>query len=104
MEDIKIQVKGLIEESDAAQESGRKIETLKGILNLLLSDEKNTKENIKERELVSTDSVDYQVSLSVESETDGEKSEGSKEDGEIRKIEGEEASRNTQDGEGTKDS
>ena len=59
MEDIKIQVKGLIEESDAEQESGRKIETLKGILNLLLSDEKNTKENIKASELVSTDSVDY---------------------------------------------
>ena len=68
------------------------------------SDKKNTKENVKESEPVSKDSVDYKVSLSVESETDGEKSEGSKEDGEIHKIEGEEVCSNTQDGEGTKDS
>ena len=68
------------------------------------SDKKNTKENIKESEPVSTDSVDYKVSLSVESDTDGEKSKGSKEGGEICKIEGEEACSNTQDGESTKDS
>ena len=54
MKMLKDKMEGLIEESDAEQESGRKIKTLKGILNLLLSDKSNTKENIKVNWLAQT--------------------------------------------------